>query len=208
MLDSLDISVSPDLRSVRRFLKAVEDDVIADAEVDAYNKLILQVRTRARRVISQQLKIPQRLVNARAKLNRATRRFPAARYALGVLYHLPARYLNPTQLKAGVKYRRQSGQRRTRPGSFIVPARSLRNLRAGQEAYDQRRRFVFERAGRDRLPIRQIGVQIERLVLIAFAKASREILPKAGELYAKQFEFRAQRAADKFLRRRAPRRRR
>ena len=203
MIDELTIEVIPSTRRIRRFLTVVEKDLIDQTSVDTYNKLIRQVRTRARRVISQRLKIPQRLVNARAKLNRATRRFPAARYALGTLYHLPARYLSPTQLKRGVRYRRGSGQLRVNPGTFIVRGRSLRNIGAEHDAAN--RAFVFRRVGRERTPLRQIGVQIERLVLIAFTLASRQILPKADDLFASQFEFRAQRAIDKYLGRRARR---
>ena len=201
MLD-LNFEVDPPLKALRRYLQVVEREVIDQAEVDTFNKVAAQARTRARKTITKRLKIPARLVNARARLNKATLRFPSARYALGVLYHLPARYLSPTQLKPGVKFRRQSGQRRVKPGTFIVPARSLRNLRAGHEAFDQRRRFVFERTGKDRLPIRQIDVRIERLVLLAFVRAARQVIPGAEKEFVKRFEFRAQRAADKYLRNR------
>ena len=135
MLDSLDISVSPDLRSVRRFLKSRRGRCDRGCRSRCLQQADPPSSHPGAARHSQQLKIPQRLVNARAKLNRATRRFPAARYALGVLYHLPARYLNPTQLKAGVKYRRQSGQRRTRPAHSLcrleafgtsAPAKKLR----------------------------------------------------------------------------------
>ena len=203
MLDELTIEVDPPLRKVRRFLVAVEKEVIEEAEVDTYNRLIGLVRTHTRRTIARTLKINQRLVNARAALNKATRRFPTARYALGTLFHIPARYLNPRQFKAGVRYRRATGQLRTKPGTFIVPGRRLRNIGEGGRAAE--RSFVFERAGPGRLPIRQVGVRIERLVLLAFARASRELLPRAGDIYAKQFEFRAQRAVDRYLGRRARR---
>ena len=115
-------------------------------------------------------------------------------------YHLPARYLKPAQFKPGVKFRRPSGERRTRPGGFIVPGRSLTNIGPAGRAAE--RSFVFERTGKDRLPIRQIGVRIERLVLLAFVRAARQVIPGAEREFVKRFEFRAQRAADKYLRRR------
>ena len=200
MIDNLSIEVTPDLPAVRRYLRAVEREVIEDAEVDTYNRTMAKARTLASRIIRSRLKIPARLVNARAKLNKATRRFPTARYALGTLYHLPARYLKPTQFKPGVKFRRPSGERRTRPGSFIVSGRSLTNIGPAGRAAE--RSFVFERTGKDRLPIRQIGVRIERLVLLAFVRAARQVIPGAEHEFVKRFEFRAQRAADKYLRRR------
>ena len=205
MIDSLDIDITPDLPAVRRYLRAVETSVIEDAEIDTYNRTLAKARTLASRIIRQRLKIPQRLVNARARVNKATRRFPTARYALGTLYHLPARYLKPTQFKAGAKFRRPSGERRTRPGSFLVRGSSLRNI--GESGRAAERDFVFERTGSKRLPIRQIGVRIERLVLLAFTRAARQVLPGAEKEFVKRFEFRAQRAADKFLRGRGRRRR-
>ena len=205
MLD-LYFEVDPPLSAVRRFLKEVEDDLIEETEVATYNATIAQVRTRARRTIAQRLKINQKLVNARAVLNKATRRFPSARYALGTLFHVPARYLNPTQLKAGVRYRRQSGERRVKPGTFIVPGSSLPNIGASGRA--AARRFVFERAGKDRLPIKSVGVRIDRLVLVAFTRAARQILPKAERIFVQQFEFRARRAIERYLKPRGPRRRR
>ena len=200
MLDRLTVEFDPPLRDVRQFLVAFEKEVIAEAEVDTFNKVVAQGRTRARRTITKRLKIPARLVNARARLNKATLRFPSARYALGTLYHLPARYLSPAQFKPGVKFRRPSGERRVKPGTFIVRGTSLRNI--GPSGRAAERNFVFERTGKGRLPIRQIGVRIERLVLLAFTVAARELTPIAERIFVKQFEFRAQRAIDRYLKRR------
>jgi hypothetical protein len=173
----MSIKMRIDDREVRRMIKS-GDKIATQAAARALNRAASNVRTRATKVIAKNLKIAQKHVRRRIYVKKANRRKLVAQI---VTY---ARAFNPVNLGARQHSRGVTGGGGAWPGAFI------------QHGKDKRRKFVFKRTSKERLPIESQKVRMFSLADRALPKISDE---QANEVVnrelPREIAFRMNRAA-------------
>ena len=178
----------PDIKDVVRDLQKLRVDVVPKAMHRAEALGLRKFNTATKKAIAKRYSVPQKVIARRVKPRRAI--FGKAKeilFALSIpvgLKYFGARDKRPKGVTAKV-----SGKRLTLPSAFIAPGKNSRG------------EFVFQRKGKDRLPLERKGVDIS-----VGSRVEAEKLEKQGLFgremdreFGRQIRLLAAQAAFKYL---------
>jgi len=183
MVDSFSLTIETNADEVADLLADVGSKIVEQAKVAAINKAMTQERTQVRRYIAGRTGIPNKVLNRRIRIRRATRKRPIANLFVGTYNVLAFKDLGGKDLRVGVSYKGSGGRVKNTSGFKAT-------MPSGHEG-------LFVRKGKARLKIKEISANFVPEARAAIAKSRITLPARFKKIFNQQFNFRVGREIDK-----------